>query len=227
MFQEIAPRYDAANDLISFGAHRRWRKRLCREAAAHSPQSALDICTGTGDVVFELAKSVPSLKTIVGIDFVQKMVDLANQKLDRRSSPSDNSRIRFLLGNGVKLPFPNESFDLVTISFGIRNIPDPTRCLQESARVLRKNGMLLILEFGQPPHRTFRAVYDIYSRNVLPAIGGFVTGNRAAYEYLPETASRFPCGDRFLQLLRAAGFENVSCQSLMFGVVYLYKGYAS
>jgi demethylmenaquinone methyltransferase/2-methoxy-6-polyprenyl-1,4-benzoquinol methylase len=225
MFQEIAPRYDAANDLISFGTHRLWRKQLSREARADTPHSALDICTGTGDVVFELAKSVPSLTTIVGVDFVQEMIDIASKKLAKQSPAPQLDRIRFMQGNGIRLPFPDESFDLVTISFGIRNIPDPVTCLLESARVLKKGGALLVLEFGQPKQRAFRTVYDIYSRNILPTIGGLVTGYKEAYEYLPETASRFPCGEHFCQLLSAAGFKETSSRPLTFGVVYLYKGY--
>ena len=227
MFREIAPRYDAANDLISFGTHRLWRKYIGHEAKAHSPVTALDICTGTGDVVFELSRTVPSLKRIVGLDFVQEMVDLANYKLAKHQSTESDRQIQFIHGNGVKLPFADNSCDLVTISFGIRNIPDPALCLKEVARVLKEDGVLIILEFGQPHQKVFRAGYNLYLRNLLPKLGGLVTGNREAYEYLPDTANRFPCGERFCQLLTSVDFRNPQAKPLMFGAVYLYKAYVS
>jgi len=215
MFASIATRYDRANTILSAGVHHRWRRKAVRWSEAAVGNAVLDCATGTGDLAIAFKKVVRSGR-VVGTDFVPEMLDVARTKA---------RDIEFETADVTQLPFDTASFDISSIAFGIRNVNDPGRGIAELARVVRSGGCVMVLEFGQPPNRAFRALYDFYRRRVLPRIGGAVTGRRNAYEYLESSASRFPCGEEFAQLMRtSAQFVSVEWRALTFGIAYLYKG---
>ena len=220
MFADIAPRYDLANDVLSMGMHRLWRREVVRRARALQPKTILDLCCGTGDLAFALADSLPASQ-VFGLDFVQPMLDRAEKKQQHHRS------VTFLRGDAVSIPFPDHSFDLVTIAFGIRNIPEIARCLAEIDRVLIAGGTLLILEFGQIELPVLRQLYGCYGKYVMPLIGKAVTGNREAYEYLPQTSLQFPAGARFMELLRAHSLQPQHCSALLSGLAYIYSAKTS
>jgi len=213
MFARISARYDLANDILSLGIHRSWKKLLKKRAELNYNMRALDICTGTGEVALELNKKFPG--KIYALDFVKEMVQRAAKK---------NADIRYLVGDAQFLPFVSQSLGLVTISFGIRNLDDPLIGLKEIFRVLIPESKVLVLEFGEAGSSWFNYLYQPYSRYVIPFLGGLVTGDRKAYEYLPETSAKFPARESFLKLMEEAGFKKCNYTPLSFGVAYLYEG---
>ncbi|MBV8517837.1 MAG: bifunctional demethylmenaquinone methyltransferase/2-methoxy-6-polyprenyl-1,4-benzoquinol methylase UbiE [Acidobacteria bacterium] len=216
MFASIATRYDRANTVLSAGVHHLWRRKAVRRSEAKEGDAILDCATGTGDLAIAFAKQVGARGRVVGTDFVPEMLTLARAK-----APS----ITFEVADVTQLPYADASFDVASISFGIRNVGDPRKGIAEMARVVRPGGRVIVLEFGQPQNRLFAALYDIYSRRILPRLGGLVTGQRDAYAYLERSAGRFPCGDDFAALMRdAADFASVTYEPLTFGIAYLYKG---
>ncbi|MCC6220684.1 MAG: bifunctional demethylmenaquinone methyltransferase/2-methoxy-6-polyprenyl-1,4-benzoquinol methylase UbiE [Deltaproteobacteria bacterium] len=225
MFASIASRYDTANDVLSFGIHRLWRKNAVQFAELVPGGKILDLCSGTGDFCFSLVDALGSHAEIVGVDFVEEMLELAREKASRRfgaTSDGNRPKISFVQGDILKLPFCDNSFDNATIGFGIRNVDDPQAGLREIYRVLRSNGKLLVLEFGQPESGFFPSCYRIYSDFVLPYLGGLLTGNRSAYEYLPKTSQAFPCGDEFVHLMRSTDFAQIRWKRFLGGVAYAY-----
>lgn len=220
MFSSIAKRYDLANDVLSLGMHRLWRKTLIKLAQIKEGQTAVDLCTGTADLAINLKKEVKHSGLVIGIDFVQNMLNQALPKVQNK----DFGKVFLIRADATLIPIKNNIADLVTISFGIRNIPDRLSCFQEIKRILKPQAKLIILEFGQPKVKIFSQVYNFYSRYLMPYIGGFLTGNKSAYEYLPKTAGIFPSGENFVKILKNSGFSEVSCKPLMFGVAYIYIG---
>ncbi len=215
MFASIAARYDRANDILSAGVHHRWRRTAVRWSGAREGDAVLDCATGTGDLAIAFKNAVGD-GPVVGTDFVPEMLEVARAK---------TSDIDFEVADVTQLPYGDAAFDISSIAFGIRNVGDPHRAIRELARVVRTGGRVMILEFGQPPNRAFRAFYDVYRRRVLPSIGGAVTGRRQAYEYLETSAARFPCGEDFARMMRdSAHFASVEWRPLTFGIAYLYKG---
>ena len=224
MFGRIAARYDAANRVLSAGFDLGWRKRLVRRVAQYAPRRLLDLATGSGDVAFALARGLIEPPAILGMDFCQPMLDQAEQK--RRAAKDDRYRsIRFAQGDGLNLPLPAGEFDVVTISFGLRNMADRHRALQEMRRVLRPGGALLVLEFSQP-NALIRPFYFFYLKHLLPVIGGWITGDASAYRYLNQTIAAFPGRVALEGELVAAGFTNVSSEGLTGGTVALHQGLA-
>jgi demethylmenaquinone methyltransferase/2-methoxy-6-polyprenyl-1,4-benzoquinol methylase len=219
MFASIAPRYDAANEVLSLGAHRSWRRSAVRLSGARPGDRVLDCATGTGDLALEMKRAVGPSGAVVGTDFCAEMLVSAPAK-----AASEGLDVRFEVADALALPFPDASFDVASIAFGIRNVDDPVRCLREMARVVRLGGRVVVLEFGQP-RGAFGALFRAYSRIVMPAVGGMLTGNRAAYEYLPRTAAAFPAGDRFLALMDDAGsFGQRAAHPLWAATTYVYVG---
>jgi demethylmenaquinone methyltransferase/2-methoxy-6-polyprenyl-1,4-benzoquinol methylase len=220
MFGRIARRYDVANHLLSAGIDVWWRHCLVRAVQQANPRNILDLATGSGDVAFALSRAVPTADEIVGMDFCQPMLDEAVKK--QAALPGLAANVKFQQGDGLALPLPDESFDAVTISFGLRNMADRQKSLSEMRRILRPGGRLFVLEFSQPS-RWFRPFYFFYLRRVLPAIAGVVTGDRAAYKYLNETIEQFPNRTSLAEEIRQAGFESVSAKGLTAGSVALHE----
>ena len=216
MFASIARRYDRANTLLSGGVHHLWRRKAVRAAAVRDGDRVLDCATGTGDLAIALRKEAGPSGRVIGTDFVPEMLDLARVK-----APD----IEFEVADVTGLPYDDASFDVASISFGIRNVNDPRKGIAEMARVVRSGGRVIVLEFGQPRNRFFGALYDFYTRHVMPRLGGAVTGEREAYAYLQTSAVRFPCGEDFVALMRqSADFASIESTPLTFGIAYLYKG---
>jgi demethylmenaquinone methyltransferase/2-methoxy-6-polyprenyl-1,4-benzoquinol methylase len=220
MFASIARRYDAGNDVLSFGIHRLWRSRLVRAARLQEASTVLDICTGTGDLAFALQDALGARGSVYGLDFVQDMLEIAVRKQGARSGKPP---VSFFRGDALAIPLAENSVDIITVAFGIRNVDSVQRCLSEMRRVLRPGGQLLVLEFGQATLPVFRTIYNWYSAHVMPLLGKLVTGNRAAYEYLPKTSLAFPCREAFLRELDQAGFSSAEYLSLMGGIAYIYQ----
>ena len=219
MFASIARRYDAANEVLSLGVHRAWRRDAVRLSGAREGDRVLDCATGTGDVALAFKRAVGNRGLVVGTDFCREMLVPAPGKARKA-----RLAVRFSVADALALPFAAGSFDISSIGFGIRNVDDPVACLREMARVVRPGGRVVVLEFGQP-RGAFGALFRLYSRSVMPAIGGALTGNRAAYEYLPRTAAAFPAGERFLALMDEAGaFATRVGHPLLAGTAFVYVG---
>lgn len=222
MFAGIAKRYDVANDVLSFGIHRLWRRNLVKKIGVGPGMQVLDLCTGTGDLALILSRLTGPAGRVVGLDFVAAMLELAEKKL-HSSTREGCAPISFLQGDAMSIPFPDGSFDAVTIAFGIRNVDDPAGCLREIHRVLKPGGRLGVLEFGQPTVPGFSAVYRFYSKHIMPLLGGAITGDRQAYVYLPETSRNFPAGRNFETIVRAQNFEIAATKALFGGIAFVYS----
>jgi len=215
MFGSIAGRYDRANTVLSAGVHHLWRRTAVRWAGAKDADAVLDCATGTGDLAIAFKNAVGGGR-VVGTDFTPEMIELAREK---------SREITFEVADVTALPFADDTFDIASISFGIRNVGDPAKGIAEMARVVRPGGRVIVLEFGQPSNRVIGSLYDAYRRHFMPRLGGAVTGERGAYEYLESSAARFPCGDEFIAMMRgAANFSSIEYRKLTFGVAYLYRG---
>jgi demethylmenaquinone methyltransferase/2-methoxy-6-polyprenyl-1,4-benzoquinol methylase len=220
MFGRIAGTYDRANQILSFGLHHRWRSAAVRRSGARPGDRVIDCATGTGDLAIAFYRVVGLGGEVVGTDFCEEMLAYAPEKAARAGA-----EIRFETGDVLALPYPDAQFDIASIAFGIRNVEDPDRALREMARVVRPGGSVVVLEFGQPGGAFFGSLYRFYSRRVLPALGGIVSGDRSAYEYLDRTSSSFPAGPTFAERMRATGaFRSVSFHRLTGGVAYVYVG---
>lgn len=220
MFSQVAGGYDRANNVLSGGIHHLWRKKLVRWSGAREGQAVLDCATGTGDLAIEFKKAVGPSGTVMGTDFCEEM--LASAPLKARDRGYD---IQFEQADVTRLPYKDWQYDLCSISFGIRNVNDPSKALSEMARVTKSGGSVLILEFGQVRAPVIGPLYDWYSQSVLPIIGGWITGQRDAYEYLQKSSAAFPCREDFLRLMESTGkFSSCEYISLTGGIAYIYRG---
>ena len=220
MFGAIAPRYDFLNRLLSFGIDRRWRTKAVRLLKYREGSRILDVATGTGDVALEIALRTPDSVTITGADFCREMVDLGMVKV--AASPYAN-RIDLKVAPCEDLPFANETFDSITIAFGIRNVVDRKLGLAEMWRVLRLGGRMIILEFSTPRSLLFRQLYYFYFRRLLPVVGGMFSRYNA-YKYLPDSVLEFPSQEEFSRMIADAGFRNIHLHELTFGIATIYVG---
>jgi demethylmenaquinone methyltransferase / 2-methoxy-6-polyprenyl-1,4-benzoquinol methylase len=220
MFGAVAQRYDLLNHLLSLNIDRSWRRRTVhrlRPILARPGVRVLDLCCGTGDLLFALE---PECHTaILGCDFSHPMLELARQKAARRGVLA-----HFMEADALRLPLADASLDLVATAFGFRNLANYRHGLAEMARVLRPGGVAAILEFSRPPHPLISAFYNFYSRRLLPAIGGAVSGSREAYAYLPESVRRFPSAEDLADDMARAGFQQVGFTRMTAGIVALHLG---
>jgi len=220
MFARIATRYDLANHLLSGGIDHWWRRRLVRRVRDCHPASILDLATGSGDVAFALADGVSPGTAITGMDFCQPMLDEAIRK---KSRDMRWKHIEFQQGDGMALSLPDSCFDVVTISFGLRNMAIRQVALCEMRRVLRPGGRLFVLEFSQP-YFWLKPLYYTYLKMILPWIAAAATGDRSAYEYLGGSIEGFPGRTEMTEELLHAGFSTVSAMPLSCGIVALHEG---
>jgi demethylmenaquinone methyltransferase/2-methoxy-6-polyprenyl-1,4-benzoquinol methylase len=217
MFGRIAPRYDLLNHLLSMNIDRWWRARTVSSVGkilARPGAQVLDVCCGTGDLTFALESRSRSA-TVFGSDFCHPMLQVAKGK---------TANGKLFEADALQLPLANASFDLVTTAFGFRNLTNYRAGLAELLRILKPGGTLAILEFSTPPNALLSTVYDFYSRAILPAIGGMISGSKDAYTYLPESVRKFPDADGLADHMRDAGFVNVRFERMTFGIVALHLG---
>jgi demethylmenaquinone methyltransferase / 2-methoxy-6-polyprenyl-1,4-benzoquinol methylase len=219
LFDQIAHRYDFLNHLLSAGIDVLWRRRAVSFLRAAHPTEILDIATGTGDLAIEASTLAP--RRIVGIDVAGAMLERAKKKVAGKHL---EGIISFQQEAAERLSFPNESFDAVMVAFGVRNFADLEQGLREMLRVLKPNGVAVILEFSRPRTGLIRGVYRFYSSSILPVIGGLVSKSRQAYSYLPNTIREFPDGELFAEILRKTGFDRVDYVPQTFGIATIYRG---
>lgn len=217
MFNRIARRYDLLNRMLSFRRDVTWRKKCARLVPENRALTVLDLATGTGDLLREILKARPNIKLGIGIDPAMGMLSIAR----RKTSPY---HAILLQGDAQKMSFKAESADIITMAFGIRNVPDVDMALRDMYRVLVFGGQALILEFSLPRQTFIRKVYLLYFRHVLPRVGSLISGDRTAYNYLNQTVENFPYGEAFCRQMIEAGFVNVTGLPLTFGIVTLYNG---
>jgi demethylmenaquinone methyltransferase/2-methoxy-6-polyprenyl-1,4-benzoquinol methylase len=220
MFGRIAPRYDLLNHLLSMNIDRYWRARTVKRVApvlARPGAQVLDVCCGTGDLMLALQAHSDSL--VLGSDFSHPMLVSAHRKVEAR-----RMRPALFEADALDLPLVDASLDLVTIAFGFRNLANYQRGLRELARVLKPGGVAAILEFSTPPNPVLSRLYDYYSRAILPTIGGWISGSKEAYSYLPESVRKFPGAAELAEQMTGAGFENVRFERMTAGIVALHLG---
>lgn len=219
MFADIADDYDRVNSILSFGIHHGWRKKTVQLSGAVEGDHVLDCATGTGDLALEFKKKVGDEGYVLGTDFCKEMIEHAPAK-----AAGNNLRVDFEVADAMNLPYENDLFDITSIAFGIRNVDDPVQALKEMGRVVKPGGKVVILEFGQPKG-LLKYPYEWYSQHVMPTLGGWISGNREAYSYLPRTSAEFPAGGKFISLMEEANcFTSQMFERLTGGIAYVYVG---
>lgn len=217
MFDNISHRYDFLNHFLSLNIDKGWRRKVVKTVAEQNPDQILDVATGTADLAIALTKARP--KKITGIDISAGMLAVGQKKIEARSL---DKVITLTQADSENLPFEDESFDVVTVAFGVRNFENLEKGLAEIQRVLRKDGKLLVLEFSQPSSFPFKQLYKFYFKNILPGLGKMLSKDSSAYTYLPESVDAFPYGDRFINILNKLGFKNSSYKEVTLGVAMIY-----
>lgn len=223
MFRQIAPRYDLMNHLLSLNTDRYWRRRAVRRLQLRSGVPVLDVCTGTGDLALAIARETDDSVRVLGSDFCRAMLEIATRKGDQlrpRRRPAE-----FLEADAQALPFADDTFQCVTVAFGLRNVADTDQGLREMVRVCRPGGQVMVLEFSQPTFPVLSHTYRFYFRHVLPRVGQWLARNdKSAYQYLPESVGEFPSGQHLADRMRAAGLLEVRFTPLTLGVATIYEG---
>ncbi|HDL14715.1 MAG TPA: bifunctional demethylmenaquinone methyltransferase/2-methoxy-6-polyprenyl-1,4-benzoquinol methylase UbiE [Euryarchaeota archaeon] len=216
MFSSIADRYDLANTLLSFNTDTFWRRFAVEKTGVTSGNKVLDVATGTGKIAFQLEKKVGVAGFVAGVDFNEEMLKIAKTR-------AENRRVAFLRQDALRLAFRDNSFDAVTVGFGVRNMASVERAVAEMARVVRKGGRVVILEFTMPRNKIIRALYSFYFFNILPLLGGVIAGDRDAYSYLPESVEAFPKPMELMKIMEKLGMD-VEYNLLTFGTVAVHVG---
>ncbi|MES2593234.1 MAG: bifunctional demethylmenaquinone methyltransferase/2-methoxy-6-polyprenyl-1,4-benzoquinol methylase UbiE [Bacteroidota bacterium] len=217
MFNNIAPKYDFLNQLLSMGIHKGWRRKAVGLLKPLHPKTILDIATGTADFAIEAMKLNP--EKVIGVDISEGMLKLGVEKINKLGL---QNKIELKLGDSENLPFADNSFDAITVGFGVRNFENLEKGISDIYRVLNPNGMIAILEFSKPSHFPVKQVYNFYFRYVTPFVGKIFSKDNSAYTYLPESVNAFPAGEEFLNVLRKAGFKETKAISLTFGIASIY-----
>lgn len=221
LFSAVASKYDIMNDAMSLGIHRIWKEAMMDWLAPRPGQKLLDVAGGTGDISFKFLKRAGQGHATV-FDLTENML-VEGRKRAEAASLSDS--LDWVTGDAMALPFKDNTFDVYTISFGIRNVTRPQDALNEAYRVLRPGGRLMVLEFSQIPNDLMQKAYDLYSFNVIPQMGKVIANDRDSYQYLVESIRKFPDQETFLGMVRAAGFENASYRNMTMGIAALHSGW--
>lgn len=221
VFSNVASRYDVMNDVMSVGIHRLWKDAMMDWLAPRDGQRLLDVAGGTGDISFRFLKRAPGAKAVV-LDLTESML-VEGRKRAEAEAMAD--RLDWVTGDAMALPFEDNSFDVYTISFGIRNVTRIEDALSEAYRVLKPGGRLMVLEFSQLPNDGLQKLYDLYSFNVIPRMGQMIANDRDSYQYLVESIRRFPDQDTFADMIRRAGFGQVKYRNLSMGIAALHSGW--
>ena len=230
LFARVAPRYDLLNDLMSFGLHRRWKQRLVRMATAQPGHRGLDVCCGTGDIALALARHDVEM---VGLDFSQPMLEIAERRRRReeqaslspaQGKPSLFKPPQFVQGDAQQLPFPDQSFDIVTVGYGLRNLADWRAGLKEMARVAKPGGRLLVLDFGKPENPLWRNIYFGYLRRFVPLLGLVVSGSASAYSYILESLKHYPAQKGVAATMEELALKDVRIVNFLGGVMTINYG---
>lgn len=221
VFTRVASRYDIMNDLMSGGVHRLWKDAMMDWLAPRPGQRLLDVAGGTGDVAFRFLARAPSARAVV-CDMTESMLIAGRQ---RAEADHLSASLDWVVGDAMALPFEDNSFDVYTISFGIRNVTRIPDALREAYRVLRPGGRLMVLEFSQIPNDMMQKAYDLYSFNVIPVMGQIVAGDRDSYQYLVESIRKFPDQETFATMIRTAGFDQVKYRNLTMAIAALHSGW--
>jgi demethylmenaquinone methyltransferase/2-methoxy-6-polyprenyl-1,4-benzoquinol methylase len=219
LFTRIAGRYDLINDLQSFGLHRYWKKRVVREANPRDEEKALDVCCGTGDIALSLAQKGAE---VVGLDFSERMLEIARGRQSK--GVAEFARLQFVSGDAQNMPFPDSTFDIVTIGYGLRNLTSWETGLQEMQRVAKPGGRLVILEFGKPENVVWRGIYETYLKLFSPALGLVFCGDPAAYSYILESLKHYPAQRAVGEKMREMGLVNVQVINLLGGAMSINYG---
>jgi demethylmenaquinone methyltransferase/2-methoxy-6-polyprenyl-1,4-benzoquinol methylase len=221
MFSRIASRYDLLNHVLSLGLDIGWRKKVAKETVKSRCRRILDVCTGTGDMAIELCRFWKGAAQVEGLDFSRELIELGRQKVRKANL---DERIAFREGNAEKLPFENDRFDAVTITFGLRNVNNRIKALNEFYRVTAPGGCFVCLEFSQPTNPILKKAYSFYLFNIVPFVSKVLGSDPAAYRYLGNTIKDFPSRAELAKLLESAGWKEVSCRKLAGGVVAIHRG---
>ena len=220
MFDNIAPKYDLLNHTLSMSIDRVWRRRVVGEVRRAKPGRILDVATGTGDLAIAMARRIRDVQ-VLGVDLSEQMLAVARRKIEARGL---DGRIVLDRGDAERLAVADASVDVATVAFGVRNFGDLGAGLRELARTIKPGGKVVILEFSRPRNRVFRALYEFYSYKILPRIGGLVSRDKRAYEYLPASVGEFPAPEEFMAMMARAGFRNCRARSQSFGIAQIYIG---
>ena len=221
VFTSVASKYDIMNDVMSVGIHRIWKEAMMDWLAPRPGQKLLDVAGGTGDISFKFLKRSGSGHATV-LDITENML-IEGRKRAETDQILDS--LDWIVGDAMSLPFADNSFDVYTISFGIRNVTQPQEALNEAFRILRPGGRLMVLEFSQIPVPLAQKAYDLYSFNVIPTMGKLITNDRSSYQYLVESIRKFPDQETFLSMVQHAGFKNTSYRNLSLGIAALHSGW--
>ncbi len=221
VFGSVASKYDVMNDAMSMGIHRLWKDAMMDWLAPRPGQKLLDVAGGTGDISFRFLKRAGSGHATV-LDLTEPMLVEGRKRAEAESMAQN---LDWVVGDAMALPFEDNSFDVYTISFGIRNVTRPIEALHEAYRVLKPGGRLMVLEFSQIPNEMMQKIYDLYSFNIIPKLGQMIAGDRDSYQYLVESIRQFPDQEAFLAMLREAGFENAKYRNLTMGIAALHSGW--
>ena len=220
MFDNIAPKYDLLNHTLSMSIDRVWRRRVVGEVRRAKPGRILDVATGTGDLAIAMARRIRDVQ-VLGVDLSEQMLAVARRKIEARGL---DGRIVLDRGDAERLAVADASVDVATVAFGVRNFGDLGAGLRELARTIKPGGKVVILEFSRPRNRVFRALYEFYSYKILPRIGGLVSRDKRAYEYLPASVGEFTAPEEFMGMMARAGFRNCRARSQSFGIAQIYIG---
>lgn len=220
MFDHIAPTYDALNHTLSMGIDKLWRRRVVHRVCRYHPHRILDVATGTGDLAIAMAKHIEGAQ-VLGVDLSEKMLEVARYKVSRCGL---DERVVLDLGDAEHLDIADGTIDVATVAFGVRNFEDPEAGLKEIARTIKPGGQIVILEFSTPSNTTFRTVYEFYNHRILPCVGGMISNDKRAYEYLPASVKEFPAPKVFMEMMRRVGFKNCRARSQSFGIAQIYIG---